>query len=103
MLNTSTAWSTTFTSSGSYSRHLIRFSLSGLPDRGDLRIELDGVELPWTPRDGIGMDRGHYDVYRDEALASGNHQIIFTMLNSEREDRAQLCSVEALEFGNATE
>lgn len=68
MLNVSTPWSSIFESSGSYARHLIRFSLSGLPSANDLKVELDGIDLGWTPKKDIGIDRWHYDVYRDGGL-----------------------------------
>lgn len=103
MLNTSDAWSTKFTSSGTYSRHLVRFSLSGLPDADDLLVELDGVDLAWKPKEGLGVDRWHYDHYLEEALSDGEHEVKFTLINGEREGIAQLCSVEIIEFGDDDE
>lgn len=103
MLNLSAPWSFNFTSSGSYSRHLVRFSLSGLPDKNDITIELDRVALHWAPRSGIGLDRWHYDIYRSFPLSDGEHQLKFTLLNSNRQGIAQLCSVEILEFGDESE
>lgn len=103
LLNTSTPWSTSFTSSGAYSRHLVRFSLSGLPESGDLTVELDGSNLGWVPRADIGLDRWHYDIHLNRSLAAGQHEVKFTLVNSEREGAAQLCSVEILEFGNEKE
>ncbi|KAI0754586.1 IgA peptidase M64-domain-containing protein [Daedaleopsis nitida] len=69
MLNTSTAWSTTFYSSGTYARHLVRFSLSGLPLAEDLTVELDGRDLHWEPHADIGVDRWHYDIEINQTLA----------------------------------
>ena len=48
LLNTTTPWSTKFTASGTYSRHLVPFSLSGLPEASDSTVELDGKDLEWT-------------------------------------------------------
>jgi len=103
LLNTSTPWSIKFTSSGIYSRHVVRFSLSGLPDKRDLKVELDGTNLCWTPRADIGLDRWHYDIHRDQVLSAGEHEVKFTLENAGREGVAQLCSVEILEFGDDDE
>lgn len=103
MLNASAPWTVAFNSSGAYARHLVRFSLSGLPAATDLRVEIDGEDLGWTPRVDIGLDRWHYDVHRDQALSAGEHQVKFTLANGEREGTAQLCSVEVLEFGTEDE
>ncbi|KAG6816998.1 hypothetical protein H0H87_000893 [Tephrocybe sp. NHM501043] len=98
LLNASTPWSTTFSSSGSYPRHLLKFSLSGLPDANDLKVELDDVDLGWVPRKDIGLDRWHYDIPSDTRLAPGPHEVKFSLINQHREGAAQLCSVEVLEF-----
>lgn len=103
MLNTSTPWSIRFTSSGTYPRHLVRFSLSGLPESSDLKVELDGSDLEWTPQEGIGLDRWHYDIHRKHGLSLGEHEVKFTLVNGDREGRAQLCSVEIIEFGSEDE
>ncbi len=103
LLNTTTPWSTTFNASGMYARHLVRFSLSGLPDARDLTVELDGVDLGWTPRKDIGIDRWHYDVHREGGLGDGEHKLKFTLKNGKRQGVAQLCSVEILEFGTEDE
>jgi hypothetical protein len=103
LLNTSTPWSINFTSSGGYSRHLVRFSLSGLPENSDLTVELDGLDLGWVPRANIGLDRWHYDIHLNRSLAEGEHKVKFTLVNGERKGVAQLCSVEILEFGNEEE
>lgn len=103
LLNTSQSWSINFTSSGTYSRHLVRFSLSGLPEASDLRVELDGVDLEWVPKKGLGLDRWHYDIHCDGGLSGGEHELRFTLVNKEREGVAQLCSAEILEFGDESE
>lgn len=103
LLNTSAPWSTTFNSSGTYPRHLVQFSLSGLPEADDLVVELDGNTIPWTPREDIGVDRWFYETKVDETLSDGEHEIKFTLKNKEREGEAQLCSVEILEFGGESE
>lgn len=103
VLNASTPWAITFDSSGAYTRHLVRFSLSGLPSANDLRVEIDGEDLGWVPRVDIGLDRWHYDVYRESALGVGEHEVKFTLANGGREGTAQLCSVEVLEFGTEDE
>lgn len=103
MLNTSDAWSIQFSSAGTYARHLVRFSLSGLPDSDDLLIELDGEALEWTPRANIGVDRWHYDIHRNSTMSGGEHELKFTLKNGDREGVAQLCSAEILEFGDESE
>jgi hypothetical protein len=61
---------------------------------------LDGVDLGWVPRNDIGPDRWHYDIYREGRLADRVHEIKFILNNEEIEGQAQLCSVEILEFGD---
>ncbi|KAJ7134230.1 IgA peptidase M64-domain-containing protein [Mycena epipterygia] len=103
LLNTSIPWSVTFESSGTFARHLVRFSVSGLPEEADLKVDLDGVDLAWVPRANIGLDRWHYDVYRDGGLSGGKHTLTFTLLNGDREPAAQMCNAEILEFGDENE
>ncbi|KAG0704847.1 IgA peptidase M64-domain-containing protein [Suillus ampliporus] len=103
LLNTTQPWTISFLSSGNYARHLIKFSLSGLPDRDDLTILFDGVDLRWAPRKDIGVDRWHYDVYEDTSLSAGAHKISFVLKNGALEGQAQLCSVEVLEYGTEAE
>lgn len=103
LLNTSQPWTTTFSSAGTYSRHLLRISLSGLPDKADLKIELDGVDLEWVPRPDIGVDRWFYDHTVEKGLSAGEHKLSFTLRNGARQGTAQLCSVEVLEFGDEKE
>lgn len=103
LLNTTEPWSFSFLSPGNYTRHLIKFSLSGLPSRDDLTILFDGVDLQWVPRKDIGVDRWHYDAYKDTPLSAGMHEISFALKNRELEGGAQLCSVEVLEYGTEEE
>ena len=103
MLNTTSSWSIKFTSSGDYSRHLVRFSLSGLAHQEDLLVLLDGDDLGWVPKPGIGLDRWHYDIHSPNGLAPGFHELSFTLLNEKHQGVAQLCSAEILEFGNEDE
>ncbi|KAG7088771.1 hypothetical protein E1B28_012737 [Marasmius oreades] len=103
LMNMTTPWQATFVSSGTFTRHLLRFSLSGLPAKTDMKLELDGVDLNWEPKPDVGMDRWFYDMYRDMPLEAGKHQVKFTLKNMELEGDAQMCSLEVLEFGNADE
>ncbi|KAL0569287.1 hypothetical protein V5O48_012674, partial [Marasmius crinis-equi] len=103
LLNMSTPWSATFISSGTFTRHLVRFSISGVPSAKDMTVQVDGVDLGWVPRAGIGMDRYFYDVYRDNALTGGTHEVKFTLKNATLVGSAQMCSVEVIEFGDEDE
>lgn len=103
LLNTTQPWTISFLSSGNYARHLIKFSLSGLPDQDDLVILFDKVDLRWTPRKDIGVDRWHYDVNEDTSLSAGVHEVSFVLKNNALEGSAQLCSVEVLEYGTEAE
>ena len=64
---------------------------------------MDGVALSWEPKENIGLDRWHYDIHREHALAEGVHGVSFALLRDDGAGRAQLCSVELLEFGDETE
>jgi len=103
LLNKTDPYSATFISSGTFSRHLVRFSLSGLPRAEDLKVTLDGEDLDWKPKPGIGVDRWHYDIYREIGLEGGEHVLSFTLQSSGDESIAQLCSFEILEYGNEKE
>lgn len=103
LLEVGRPWSVTFSSSGVYARHLVKFSLSGIPRAGDLKVYLDGTDLGWTPRHDIGVDRWHYDILLEHALITGTHVLAFALQNTEIQGLAQLCSVEVLEFGTAAE
>ncbi|KAJ2933385.1 hypothetical protein H1R20_g3718, partial [Candolleomyces eurysporus] len=103
MLNTTMAWKVQFTSSGSYSRYLVKFSLSGIPEKSNLKVELDGNDLGWEPEPIVGLDRWHYDIHRSENLSAGVHELTFTLNEPSLEGVAQLCSAEVLEFGDESE
>ncbi|KZP26330.1 hypothetical protein FIBSPDRAFT_732610 [Athelia psychrophila] len=103
ILNTSSPWSITFDSSGTYARHLLKFSLSGIPSVDDLSVLFDGVDLGWEPRHDIGLDRWHYDVLTEAGLSAGSHEVSFVLREQSATNLAQLCSVEVLEFGDETE
>ena len=98
---------------GTYPSNLIRFSISGIPESDQLSVLLDGNDLGWRVKEGIGMDRYFYEFWRmedafgeSEGLSEGEHEIEF-VLNYPAADGIwsgpQLCSVEVLEYGNANE
>lgn len=64
---------------------------------------LDGVDLGWDSKSGIGFDRWHYDIYRNESLSSGEHDLEYILGDEAITGKAQLCSAEIIEFGNADE
>jgi len=64
---------------------------------------LDGEDLNWEPKEGLGIDRWHYDVHRNSSLSEGEHILGFALQASGDESIAQLCSYEILEFGNENE
>ena len=45
LLNTTEPWTAIFNSTGTYSRHVVRFSLSGLPDAQDLLVTSDILDM----------------------------------------------------------
>ncbi|KAJ6617307.1 hypothetical protein B0H10DRAFT_1948392 [Mycena sp. CBHHK59/15] len=71
--------------------------------KGDIKVELDGIDLNWEPRPDLGLDRWHYDVDRDGGLGGGHHTLKFTLANEERIGTAQVCNAEILEFGDEDE
>ncbi|KIM42999.1 hypothetical protein M413DRAFT_443814 [Hebeloma cylindrosporum] len=103
LLNATDPWSIKFESSGTYSRYSVQFSLSGIPNKKDLRVTLDGDELGWLPREKIGMDRWFYNFHSPKKLAAGKHVLSFNLLNGKKEGAAQLCSTEVLEYGTEDE
>lgn len=103
ILNKTSPWSGSFLSSGLYSRHLVRFSLSGLPAAEHLKLHLDGEDLGWTPRPDVDLDRWHYDIYREVSLTPGPHELNFTLGDNALEGTAQLCSAEIIEYGDDDE
>jgi hypothetical protein len=110
ILNTSTPWSTSFISDGTFSSALLRFSLSAVPNAGSLQIKLDGKKVPWVAKQGAGIDRWFYDIWvrgdgkkPDAGLHNGTHELSFALQEGGREGLAQLCSVEVIEYGNPNE
>jgi hypothetical protein len=99
MLNTSSSWSATFSSAGTYDNMELQFSISGVLASSDLRVELDGKDLEWEVNEVVGMDRWIYNMKFDYALEPGSHTLSYTLLNEEREGTAQLCNLEILEYG----
>ncbi|OTA96772.1 hypothetical protein M434DRAFT_389786 [Hypoxylon sp. CO27-5] len=89
LLNTSQSWSQTFSSAGTYTSHLLQISVSGITASSDLRVEIDGKDVGWE--------------LNPAALAPGEHEVSFTLLNEEIQGSAQLCNLEVLEYGNETE
>jgi len=102
-LNTTKDWAVDFESSGAYSWYTVQFSLSGIPNKEDLRVTLDGVNLKWEPKPGVGRDRWFYNYRFDKALPGGKHQLNFSLLNDKIQGAAQLCSAEILEYGDEKE
>lgn len=103
LLNHTEPYTATFISSGAFSRHLVRFSLSGIMSAEQLKVTLDGEDLGWVPKKGIGIDRWHYDILRESALEGGEHVLKFELQSSGNESIAQLCSFEILEYGSEEE
>ncbi|KAG8821207.1 hypothetical protein FRC18_011411 [Serendipita sp. 400] len=103
MLNISMPYTAPFNSSGTYSSYMLRFSLSGMPHKEDLSIKIDDQDVRWQPRDGIGMDRWHYDIFQNKTLSAGPHNLTFTLNNDVLAGRAQLCSFEIIEYGDKSE
>ena len=103
LLNHTSPWTVSFNSSGLYNRHLVKFSLSGIPDASDLSVKFNGADLGWEPRKDIGVDRWHYDIWSDKGLKEGLHELRFDLNNLQLEGQAQLCSAEILEYGDETQ
>lgn len=49
------------------------------------------------------MDRWHYDILQDKALAPGEHNLTFQLGSSAVIGKAQLCSFEIIEYGSENE
>ncbi|CCA71389.1 hypothetical protein PIIN_11860 [Serendipita indica DSM 11827] len=103
ILNASTPYTALFDSSGLFSWHMVRFSLSGFPKKHDLTVLLDGENIGWEPRPDIGMDRWHYDIKRQKALLPGQHNLTFSVAEDAQVSQGQLCSFEIIEYGNSSE
>lgn len=99
LLNATKGWSQKFNSAGTYDSFLLQFSISGVLASDDLLVELDGKDVGWEVNEEVGLDRWIYSMKFDEALASGQHEISFTLLSEELEGSAQLCNLEIVEYG----
>ncbi len=75
------------------------FSVSGAARNSDLVIVLDGVNLEFTPRADVGLDRWHYEIQRPASLKQGTHTLTFSKGPTARDQQVQVCSIEVLEFG----
>ncbi|CAE6346531.1 unnamed protein product [Rhizoctonia solani] len=102
MLNKSTPWSTNFTTDGTFDSALLRVSLSGIPDGSHLEITLDGAPITWKANPEVGLDRWFYDI-PIQKLGNDTHELKFALEEKGKDGLAQLCSVEVIEYGNATE
>ncbi|KFA63875.1 hypothetical protein S40285_10215 [Stachybotrys chlorohalonatus IBT 40285] len=103
LLNTTSAWSRTFSSAGTYDSHMLQFSVSGVTATTDLRVEIDGRDVGWEYNQIVGMDRWIYNIRFDEALAPGPHNLTFVLLNDDVQGTAQLCNLQILEYGDESE
>eukprot|EP01065_Artemidia_motanka_P032375 TRINITY_DN39389_c0_g1_i1.p1 TRINITY_DN39389_c0_g1~~TRINITY_DN39389_c0_g1_i1.p1 ORF type:complete len:614 (+),score=242.13 TRINITY_DN39389_c0_g1_i1:68-1843(+) len=104
----------TFTSDGAYSKWFLRFTVSGCPEQGSLRVYLDGKELNWAPNhpdgaeqpDGTTLDRQFY-TYGDmnSGFSAGSHTLEFESGFAPPAGRPirQLCSLSLNEYGSEAE
>ena len=68
-----------------------------------MRVEIDGKDVGWEVNPAVGVDRYIYNIPIDSALAAGQHEVKFTLLNEEIQGSAQLCNLEVIEYGNDAE
>lgn len=80
-------------------RVYIQASVSGCPEREDLWVGLDGVELNWYPTGND--DRRFLEWNADTGFAAGFHVIEFRQKTQPKMGRMprQLCSLEIIEYG----
>jgi len=91
-----------FNSDGKYARWFMRFSVSGCPEPGSLKVAIDGVELPWNSTSLL--DRSFYEYSRDYGFSSGAHTLVFTSSFPPSQNQIrQLCSVSLHEYMNETD
>ncbi|CAE6438210.1 unnamed protein product [Rhizoctonia solani] len=102
MLNKSTPWSTNFKADGTFESSILRISLSGIPDESHLEISLNNTLATWKTNPVVGIDRWFYDIPMGK-LENGTHELKFVLKKQGKEELAQLCSVEVIEYGNETE
>jgi hypothetical protein len=91
-------WAINFTTSGNYTRWLMRYSVSGCDTQNSLAITLDGQNIQWTTRGNL--DRALIEVYSSTALPTGNHRLAFRQLTAPPAGNPirQLCSVTLHEY-----
>lgn len=102
-LSHSAPYTIAFDASGAYARSVVGLYLSGLPASEAMRVELDGVDLGWEARPGIGVDLWYYEVGVGGKLEKGTHTLAFYLGEAADEKVAQLCGVEVMEFGDEDE
>jgi hypothetical protein len=91
-------YSITFPSDGTFSRWLMRFSISGCETQDSFQVTLDGVEIPWNTRNTF--DRCLEEVFSNTPLSSGSHTLVFKQLTPPKSGQPirQLCSVTLHEY-----
>jgi len=82
-----------------WERIYIQASASGVPERGDLWVGIDGNELDWYPTGND--DRRFLEWHSDKGFAPGFHVIEFRQQTEAKKGRMprQLCSIEIIEYG----
>ena len=88
---------------GGWERVYIQGSVSGVPDRADLWVGIDGIELDWYPTHND--DRRFLEWNSNKGFAPGFHVIEFRQLTEPAKGRMprQLCSLEIIEYGPESE
>ena len=84
---------------GGWERVYIQASASGVPDREDLWVGIDGNELDWYPTGND--DRRFLEWHSKKGFAPGFHVIEFRQNTKPKKGRMprQLCSIEIIEYG----
>jgi len=82
-----------------WERIYIQASVSGVPERNDLWVGIDGVELNWFPTHND--DRRFLEWHSDRGFAAGFHSIEFRQMTDAKSGRMprQLCNIEIIEYG----
>jgi hypothetical protein len=82
-----------------WERVYIQGSASGVPERGDLWVGIDGQELDWYPTGND--DRRFLEWNTKKGFAPGFHVIEFRALTEPKKGNMprQLCSIEIIEYG----
>ncbi len=89
---------TSFYTDGSYSRWLLRFSLSGCETQDACQVTLDDEVIPWVSKGTL--DRSIEDFLFEEPLGAGTHLLQFRELKPPLSGNPvrQLCSVTLREY-----